>query len=174
MAEPFIGEIIVFAGTFAPRGYADCDGQLLQINQNQALFSLLGTRYGGDGRTTFGLPDLRGRAAMHQGSGPGLTPRALGARTGSEAVALTPAQMPVHSHAPRASTVEATDASPSAAGVLVLADGETALYGTAVPTTLMSAEAIGDVGGNAAHGNMMPFQTVRYCISLSGLFPSRN
>ncbi len=142
--EPFLGEIMLFGGSFAPRGWALCDGQILSINQNQSLFSLLGTIYGGDGRTTFALPDLRGRAPLHQGTGPGLTPRSMGYKSGSEQVALSQNQMPSHTHALMASTDEADSA--EAAG-RVLADTNAALYSMATPLADMSNQAIGTTGG---------------------------
>ncbi len=114
--DPFIGEIIMFGGNFAPRSWAFCDGQLLAISQYNALFSLFGTIYGGDGRTTFGLPDLRGRIPVHQGSGPGLTPRQIGTRSGSEQVTLTPQDLPSHTHAWKASSAGATNRTPAGNG----------------------------------------------------------
>ena len=176
MSDPFIGEIMLFGGTFAPRGWAFCDGQLLAISSNTALFSLLGTTYGGDGRTTFGLPDLRGRAPLHAGHGPGLTNRVIGSRGGSERVALSASQVASHSHAPFASTDEATSSGPiepSPPGG-VLADTNAALYATAAPDTAMNADAVGDTGGGQPHDNMMPYAVVSYCIALVGVFPSRN
>lgn len=169
--EPFIGEIMLFGGNFAPRGWALCDGQLLQISSNQALFSLLGTIYGGDGRTTFALPDLRGRAPLHMGTGPGLSPRAIGNKAGEETVTLNVTQIPSHTHALTASTDEATSEAPAGE---VLADTNVALYSAASPDTAMNVAAIGNTGGSQAHPNMMSYQVVNYCIALQGVFPSRN
>ena len=128
MSEPFVGEVRMFAGNFAPRGWAFCDGQLLAVSQNDALFSLLGTIYGGDGRTTFGLPDMRGRVAIHAGSGPGLSPRRLGAKAGSEKETLTVNQMPSHTHAWQGSTANTIFAPPS--GRLVGTQTQINLYNT--------------------------------------------
>ncbi len=169
MAEPFLGEIIMFGGNFAPRGWALCDGQLLAISQNDALFSLLGTIYGGDGRTTFGLPDLRGRAPIHEGSGPGLTPRTIGQKSGTETQSLSVGTMPAHTHTLAASSTEADSNAPAGK---VLADTNSALYagsGTEVPTSI----PIGNSGGGGAHENMMPFLVINFCIALQGLYPSR-
>lgn len=172
MSEPFVGEIIMFGGNFAPRGYADCDGQILAVNQNDALFSLLGTIYGGDGRTTFGLPDLRGRVALHQGTGPGLSQRRLGSQGGAEEVTLNSNQLPPHGHQPQASQDPATANTPTSS--LTLAKTSTALYGTDTPATPLASNAVGNSGGNRSHHNMMPFQTIRYCIALVGIYPSRS
>ena len=169
--EPFIGEIMLFGGSFAPRGWAQCDGQLLAISGNDALFSLLGTIYGGDGRTTFGLPDLRGRLPLHKGSGPGLTPRNIGSRAGSETETVSQAQMPAHNHSLNASTAEAIASAPVGAA---LADSNVALYATAAPTAAMDGAAIGAAGNGQSHDNLMPFQVVNYCIALVGVYPSRN
>ncbi len=169
MSEPFLGEIQMFAGTFAPRGWAFCDGQLLATSQNDALFALLGTFYGGDGRSTFGLPDLRGRVPVHAGSGPGLPSRSLGERGGSEQVAPTNNQLPVHTHA-IASTGQATTGNPG--GKVVGKAGEEIFSTITSPTSnsVMNAQ----VGGRAAHNNVMPFQCVNFIIALSGIFPSRS
>ena len=167
--EPFIGEIIMFGGNFAPRGWALCDGQLLPIAQNSALFSILGTTYGGDGRTTFGLPDLRGRVAMHAGSGPGLTPRQLGAKGGEETVTLSVNQIPSHDHTLNASSAESNQKN-AADGVLAKAG----IYQTGNPDEVMDRQSIGNTGANQAHDNVQPFQTVNYIIALTGTYPSRN
>ena len=167
MSEPFIAQIVMFAGNFAPRGWAFCDGQLLPIAQNQALFSLLGTTYGGDGRTTFGLPDLRGRLPMHPGSGPGLTNRRLGEKGGAETVTLTQAQIPVHSHKQRAGK-KADSADPG--GRVCAATSGNSYSGTA-------DSDMGDtssIGGSQAHTNVQPFQCVNFIIALQGIFPSRS
>jgi microcystin-dependent protein len=178
MSEPFVGEIKMFAGNFAPRGWALCDGQLLAISQHDALFSLLGTIYGGDGRTTFALPDLRGRAPMHFGHGPGLTSRTLGTRGGVEAVTLTDAQMPTHEHNVanfRASGNPADTVDP-AGNSLGLAD----VYSLATPDVALSAGSVsadpntGATGGNQGHSNMPPYLAVNFIIALFGVYPSRS
>jgi len=169
--EPFIGEVQWFAGNFAPRGWALCDGQLLPINQHQALFSILGTTYGGDGRTTFALPDVRGRALVHAGNGPGLTERRLGSKGGEESVTLTTAQIPEHSHALKASSASATTSSPE--GTVLAKTGRSSIYADTADTTMSSA-AIASSGGGQAHNNMQPYNTLNCIIALQGLFPSRN
>jgi microcystin-dependent protein len=175
MSEPFVGEIRMFAGNFAPRAWAFCNGTLLAISQNQALFSLLGTNYGGDGRTTFGLPDLRGRVPMHQGQGPGLTPRFLGQKFGAETVTLTPDQLPSHTHVPEASSDQASADAPQDK---VLAKGDAAppgrIYTTDPPAVDMSPAAIANSGASQAHDNTMPFQCVNFIVALQGIYPSRN
>ena len=171
MSEPFLGQICMFGGTFAPRGWALCDGQLLSINGNEALFSLLGTVYGGDGRTTFGLPDLRGRLPLHQGAGPGLTPRPIGSKVGIEEVTLGANQMPPHKHTPQGSTDAALTNAPAGK---VTADAELNIYSDGAPTDAMSTKAIGDAGGDQEHTNLMPFLVVNFIIALQGVFPSRN
>ena len=171
-ADPFIGEIRIFAGTFAPQGWAFCDGQLLAIAQNTALFSLLGTNYGGDGRTTFGLPDLRGRVPMHAGSGPGLTPRYLGQTGGQEHVTLNESQIPAHTHQARASS-EAPDTN-SPEDAVSAQKVRTHLYNTGLSDVNMGTTAISSTGGSQAHDNMQPYQCLNYIICLQGLFPPRN
>ena len=167
--EPFLAEIIMFGGNFAPRGWAFCDGQLLPISSNQALFSLLGTIYGGDGRTTFALPDLRGRVSMHPGNGPGLSSRRLGEKGGTEQNILTTAQLPAHNHA-LAAKEEANAADPN--GSFIAGTGSNA-FGTTADKT-MNAAAIGNTGSGAAVTNIQPFECVNYIIALQGTFPSRN
>ena len=162
----------MFAGNFAPRDWALCDGQLLPIAQNQALFSILGTTYGGDGRTTFALPDLRGRFPIHPGSGPGLTQRRLGEKSGAETVTLTAADIPAHTHPLNASTSEGAFDSPQDAVPGRPASG-IPQYAAAANTT-MAASTIGTAGGNRPHDNMPPFVGINYIIALFGVFPSRN
>jgi microcystin-dependent protein len=173
MSEPFIAEIKIFAGNFAPRGYAFCDGQLLSIAQNTALFSLVGTTYGGDGRTTFGLPDLKDRAPMHVGTGPGLTQRRLGYKSGEDTVTLNLSQIPSHTHQPRASSQENNQTSPA---THVWGNGnEKALYRqSATYNTNLGPGTISPVGGNQRHNNMQPYLTLSFIIALVGLYPSRN
>lgn len=170
--DPFIGQIIMFAGTFAPRGWAMCDGQMLRVDQHPQLFSLLGTTYGGDGRIAFALPDLRGRVAIHAGAGPGLTPRRPGDRMGVEQVALTEVEMPVHGHDLLAANRLADSDRPSAA---MLAQGrgyadEGAAPG---PTAALSAKAIGVAGKGQPHENMPPGLCVNFIIATDGIYPSR-
>ncbi len=171
--EGFIGEIRMFAGNFAPRSWAFCDGQLLPINQNQALFSILGTTYGGDGRTTFALPDLRGRVAIHPGSGPGLSAYQQGSKGGTEANILTVSQMPAHSHTVNAVVEDGNQSVPTGnlpAGTKVL-DKE---YSDAEANTTMNGTMIGNSGGGQPVNNIQPYGTVNYIICLQGIFPSRN
>lgn len=176
MSEPFIGEIRMFGFNFAPRNWSFCNGQLLPISQNSALFSLLGTSYGGDGRTTFGLPEMRGRTPVHYGSGPGLTPRQIGQRSGQEGVTLTPAQLPSHNHAAqmKAESRPANLTDPTNA---ILANGPTA-YRANTPAEDVNMDAnavtIANTGGNQPHDNMMPYAAVNFCIALFGIFPSRS
>ena len=173
MSEPFVGEIRMFAGNFAPRGWAFCDGQLLAVSQNDALFSLLGTIYGGDGRTTFGLPDLRGRIPIHAGHGPGLSERRLGAKSGSEKETLTVNQMPSHSHTPvNASSSIADDFSPQDK-TLATTTFDLYIEGT-TPNVNMSTAAITNVGGSRSHTNLMPYLCIHFIIALVGIYPSRN
>ena len=169
MADPFVGEIRLFAGNFAPRGWALCDGQLLPINENAALFSLLGTYYGGDGRGTFALPDLRGRVPVHQGQGPGLSQRRIGSRGGAETVTLNVAQLPHHSHALQASGAPAAE---TAAAGHRYAEPEDSAYRTDGDTVSMSDAA--STGGGQPHPNLHPQLAVNYIIALVGVYPSRN
>ncbi len=173
MSEPFVGEIRMFAGNFAPRGWAFCDGQLLAVSQNDALFSLLGTIYGGDGRTTFGLPDVRGRIPVHQGSGPGLSPRQLGAKYGEEKITLTVNQMPSHNHG---GTLQATNALASQTQPVDHTPAESAAtsYTTEPVDASFSSSAIVSVGGSRSHSNYMPFLCIHFIIALVGIYPSRS
>jgi len=174
MSEPFLGQIKMFAGNFAPRGYAFCDGQLLAISQNDALFSLLGTIYGGDGRTTFGLPDLRGRLPISRGQGPGLSSRTMGSRGGQEKVTLSPSQIPSHSH-PANGTAAGNTTTPVGSYWSSDPAGVSAGYNTAHDNSLMAAAAVqANASSNAAHENRQPFLAVHFIIALSGIFPSRN
>jgi microcystin-dependent protein len=167
MAEPFLSEIRLMSFEFAPKGWALCNGQLLPINQNQALFSLLGTTFGGDGRVNFALPDLRGRTPTHVGSG-----HALGERGGEQAHTLSIAELPTHTHVANASANNSTTDTP-ASGVL-LGGASIDLYHA--PTSLVAMEPgiVANVGGSQAHPNMQPFLTLNFCIALQGIFPSRN
>lgn len=172
--EPFIAEIKLFAGNFAPLGWAFCEGQLLPINQNQALFSLLGTNYGGDGRTTFALPDLRGRVSVHPGAGPGLSQYRLGEKGGAETITLTAQQMPAHSHSLNANT-ENGDTSDTPGSSLADTRGRDNDYmKSGAVNTAMSASSIGSAGDGQAHENRQPYLAINYIIALQGIFPSRS
>jgi microcystin-dependent protein len=162
----------IFAGNFAPRGWAFCDGQLLQISQNDALFSLLGTTYGGDGRTTFGLPDLRGRIPIHMGDGPGLTNRPLGSKGGQETVTVNSNELPTHTHPLQVTDDLGNSANP---GTNVLAKATTFdSYINENPASTMAPNAITSTGGSHAHDNIQPFLCLHFIISLFGIYPSRN
>lgn len=170
-AEPFIGEIMLVPYNFAPRGWAFCNGQILSIAQNTALFSLLGTTYGGNGQTTFALPDLRGRCALSSGQGPGLANYSLGEVTGTENVTLNGTQIPPHNHSVAAVDDDATTSTPAAAlPANISAKG----YSKAAANTTMNPTMIGGGGGNQPHPNLQPLLVLNYCIALEGIFPSRN
>jgi microcystin-dependent protein len=170
MSDPFIGEIRIFAGNFAPNGWAFCDGQLLAISQYDALFSLLGTTYGGDGQSTFGLPDLRGRVPIHMGTGPGLSPHQMGSMGGSEQVTLTVNQLPSHSHTFSGTDSQATTPNPGG-NVLAKSTGMD-LYFDDAPTAALASTSLSSTGGSQPHPNLMPFQCVNFIIALFGIYPS--
>ena len=172
MSDPFIGEIRMFAGTFAPRNYAFCEGQLLAIAQNDALFSLFGTIYGGDGRTTFGLPDLRGRIPIHMGTGPGLSSRVIGQRAGAETTTLNASHLPTHTHTLQASTSPATESRPE--GNTVAGDTPVDLYSSGGATHSMAAGSTVPAGDGDAHANVQPFLCIYYIVALFGTYPSRS
>lgn len=182
MSEPFIAEIRLMAINFAPRGWAFCDGQLLPIAQNTALFSLIGTTYGGDGRTTTALPNLQGRAPMHPGRGPGLTSRRLGERLGTYDVTLTESQIPEHKHSYNVVPTNATATQPSSSVMLGLGRIGSGKGSSPVPfysseatnMVSMNSMSIGYMGGSLSHENRQPFLTLNYCIALMGLYPSRS
>ena len=174
MSDPFVAEIRIFAGNFAPRNWAFCNGQLLPIAQNTALFSLIGTTYGGDGRTTSALPNLQGRAAMHPGSGPGLTTRSLGQAGGAETVTLTEAEMGAHSHGLGVNdNSPSNDDDPGPTAVPGITVGAS-VYGAPSNLVAMAPAAVGDTGGGQPHANMQPYLVLNYIIALQGVFPSRN
>lgn len=173
MSEPFLGEIRAFGFNFVPRQWALCDGQELQISQNTALFSILGTTYGGDGRSTFGLPDLNGRAPMHPGNGPGLSTRRLGESLGVETVTLTEAQIPSHNHPLQAVADPGELQAPSSARSIARSQNGAAYAATGGATASLAPEALAATGGGQAHNNMQPSLVVNFCIALDGIFPAR-
>ncbi len=171
MSQPFIGEVRMFGGNFAPRGWAFCNGQLLSIAQNNALFALIGTTYGGDGQTTFALPNLRSRVPMHMGNGAGTT-ATIGEMGGVESVTLTTNQIPNHTHTLQASTATGTSAAP--AGNVLAASNAVKVYKAGTPANALAAQAMTNSGGNQPHNNIQPYQCVNFIIALEGIFPSRN
>ena len=174
MADPFVAEIRIFPFNFAPKGWAWCDGQLLPLSQNTALFSLLGTTYGGNGASNFALPDLQGRAPMHPGQGPGLSLHDLGETGGSETVSLLESEIPSHSHALRADTDVATRS--AASGNVLARSVVTPGYQSTTNSNLtqLSGNALAPAGGDAPHNNLQPYLTFYFCIALQGIFPPRN
>jgi len=173
MSQPFIGEIRMFGGNFAPLNWALCNGQLMAIDQNTALFALIGTTYGGDGVQTFALPNLQSRFPMHQGQGPGLSNRILGQLDGTETVTLTVNQLPAHAHPAICSSGGGDSETPVHNFWATDPMGNTAAYTTA-PDSQMLASAIGTTGGSQPHDNMKPFLVINFIISLFGVFPSQN
>ncbi len=170
MSQPYVGEIRMFGGNFAPRDWAFCDGSLLAISQNDVLFALIGTTYGGDGQNTFALPDLRGRLPIHQGAGPGLSNRIIGELAGTESVTITSPQLPFHNHTVQVSSNAGTTGTPSAGVTLGVADID--LYIAESPTVNMNAGSMSSVGGSQPHSNIQPFLAVNFIISLFGIFPT--
>jgi microcystin-dependent protein len=173
MADPFVAEIRIFPFNFAPKGWAWCDGQLLPLSQNTALFSLLGTTYGGNGKSNFALPDLQGRAPMHPGQGPGLSLHDLGETGGSETVSLLESEIPAHAHTLRASAVLPAD-QPTPQGTLTATPGSDKPYAPAASLTPMAPQALAPAGGDQPHNNLMPYLTFYFCIALQGVFPPRS
>jgi microcystin-dependent protein len=169
MGQPFLGQIMMFGGNFAPQGFAFCNGQLMAIAQNDALFALIGTTYGGDGVTTFGLPDLRSRIPIHQGQGPGLGNYVLGEVLGTETVTLTTNQIPQHNH-----IVTATQATTNLPSGNTFGGGGVAAYKAGPPGPSMNAAVVNPNSGNQPHENLMPFLVITFVIAVEGIFPSRN
>lgn len=175
--DPFLGDVIIVGFNFCPRGWAKAEGQILPINQNQALFSLLGTQFGGDGRTTFALPDLRGRFTMGQGQGAGLSTRLAGQKGGSETHTMTVAELPTHNHQVNANNLDGDRPGPG--GKLLAAaptggTGNETIYSTEPPNVAMNPLMIGNSGGNQPFPVVDPFVALTHCIALQGTFPSRN
>lgn len=172
MADPFVAEIRIFPFNFAPRGWAWCDGQLLPLSQNTALFSLLGTTYGGNGSSNFALPDLQGRAPMHPGQGPGLSLHDLGETGGSETVTLLESEIPSHSHTLTAWSQDPADRfDPTGASLSRSNNGQA--WGAANNLVSMSNNTLAPAGGDAPHNNLQPYLTFYFCIALQGVFPPR-
>ena len=172
MTDPFIGTVMAFGGNFAPSGWATCSGQILSISQNTALFSLLGTTYGGNGQTTFALPDLRGRIPIHMGQGPGLTNRDLGETGGTPGVTLIIPQIPAHNHPVAVNASNGVSLNP--ANNFFAATPAFTQYTDPVGNTTLHPSAISTTGGNQPHENMQPYLALTYVIALVGVFPSRN
>jgi len=171
MADPFVAEIRIFPFNFAPKGWAFCNGQLLPLSQNTALFSLLGTTYGGDGKSNFALPNCQGNAAMHPGQGPGLSLHDLGETGGTETVSLLESEIPAHSHAFGANNGPAN--SRAAAGNSLARAVGGLVYAAPNPNVMMAAECLAPAGGDQPHNNMQPYLTLNFCIALQGVFPPR-
>ncbi|HEY0150074.1 MAG TPA: tail fiber protein [Allosphingosinicella sp.] len=180
MADPFVAEIRIFGFNFAPTGWAQCNGQILPISQNTALFSLLGTQYGGDGKSTFALPNMQGNAAMHQGQGQGLSPRFVGESGGAQYVTLVDLEMPAHTHSFNAVNTNAATEEPQGNALAKgryttgTQNGAVAFYQTAAPNVNMSFSAMAPAGGSLPHNNMQPYLTLNFCIALQGVFPPRS
>jgi microcystin-dependent protein len=172
MAEPFLGMIILVPYNFAPRGWAFCSGQIMAISQNTALFSLLGTTFGGNGQTTFALPDLRGRVPVSSGQGPGLSSYDLGQVSGSESVTLTSNNLPAHNHQFNVSSVDADDS--SGTGKYFASSGSATFKGGVTPNQTLGPLSIGPAGGSQPISILQPYLAVNFCIALEGIFPSRN
>jgi microcystin-dependent protein len=173
MSEPFIAEIRIFAGNFAPRSWAFCNGQLLPIAQNTALFSLIGTTYGGDGRTTTALPNLQGRSPMHPGRGPGLTSRRLGEKGGTETITVAESQLPNHNHSLQAANVPASVNAPNSATALARSINGNAYKSGVTADSVLDTGALPPEGGNQSHNNLQPYLTLNFIIALAGLYPSQ-
>jgi microcystin-dependent protein len=173
MADTFVAEIRFFGFSFAPRGWAMCNGQLLPISQNTALFSLLGTMYGGDGKSTFALPDLQGAVPVHVGQGPGLSERFQGEKSGNETTTLLASEMPVHTHPVQVSPDPADIATPGTGLALARSVGGQSYQTGAASLVPMATQALPPAGGSVPHNNLMPYLTLNFCIALQGVFPPR-
>jgi microcystin-dependent protein len=173
VADPFVAEIRIFPFNFAPKGWAFCDGQILPISQNTALFSLLGTTYGGDGKSTFALPDLQGSAAMHPGQGQGLSLRDLGEIGGSETVTLIESEIPSHTHTVNGLTTLSTTSTPTTGTALGRSVNGNAYADAASGFQTFAPQALSPAGGSLPHNNLQPYLTLNYCIALQGVFPAR-
>lgn len=173
MADPFVAEIRIFPFNFAPKGWALCNGQLLPLSQNTALFSLLGTTYGGDGKSTFALPDLQGRAPLQAGQGSGLTVRDLGQEGGTATVTLTAPEVPVHSHSANANADPAELQIPANGRALARSQNASAYQTTVSASAAMAPDALAPAGGDAPHNNLQPYLTFNFCIALQGVYPPR-
>jgi microcystin-dependent protein len=171
--DPFVAEIRIFPFNFAPKGWAWCDGQLMPLSQNTALFSLLGTTYGGNGKSNFGLPDLQGSAPMHPGQGPGLSLHDLGEKAGSETVTLLESEIPSHPHAMQANAFPANLQAPSDVRALAQSAGGVAYKAPPATMTTMNPVELGPAGGDQPHNNMQPYLTFYFCLALQGVFPPR-
>jgi microcystin-dependent protein len=173
MADPFVAEIRIFPFNFAPKGWAWCDGQLLPLSQNTALFSLLGTTYGGNGKSNFALPDLQGRVPMHPGQGPGLSLHDLGETGGAETVTLLESEIPAHSHAMRDHDIDLGEVNAPSPVRSLAQSANSSIYTAAANLTAMNFQALTPAGGDQPHNNMMPYLTFYFCIALQGVFPPR-
>jgi len=173
MADPFVAEIRIFGFIFAPKGWAFCNGQILPLSQNTALFSLLGTTYGGDGKSNFALPDMQGNAPMHPGQGPGLSLHDLGEIGGSETVSLLESEIPSHSHGLMCDIVSATKSLPTGNAFAKVSGATPYLPPAGAATTPMADATLTPAGGDQPHSNMMPYLTLNFCIALQGVFPPR-
>lgn len=174
MATPFVAEIRIFGFNFAPVGWAACNGQLLPISQNTALFSLIGTFYGGDGKSTFGLPNFQGSVPMHWGQGAGLSSHVVGESSGSDNVTLIGSEMPSHSHVVRAQATPANLSTPSGSATLARSSGGFAYQSSASALQTMDPNTLTPSGGSLPHNNLMPYLTLMFCIALQGVFPARS
>ena len=173
MSDPFLAEIRIFAGNFAPRGWAFCNGQILPIAQNTAIFSIIGTIYGGDGTSTMALPNLQGRSPMHHGHGPGLSARRIGQKLGAETVSITESQIPAHSHTARGVTTAGESGAPSNIDSLGRSAGTFAYHTDSSNLIDMSSQTLSTNGGGQAHTNTQPYLTLNFIIALMGIYPSR-
>ena len=174
MADPYIGEIKMFAGNFAPRNYSFCNGQLLPIQQNTALFSILGVTYGGDGKATFALPNLQGRVPMFWGNGPGLSQHYIGEMSGEASVTLLTSEMPAHSHSLNCNENGDGGSNPQSAAFTGEERGGENVYASQTPSVQMSPQGVGNIGDSQAHNNMQPYLGLNFIIALAGMFPPRS